>query len=47
MPHWLVVLLVTLVAGWALAHFVSGTLAAIVVLVGVVYALYLVFGSHV
>lgn len=35
----LLTLLVVLIAGWALAHFVSGVLAAIVVLIGVVYVL--------
>ncbi len=35
--HALVVLLVVAVAGWLCATFVSTTLAAIVVLIGVVY----------
>jgi hypothetical protein len=35
--HLLVVLLVIAVGAWLLAHFVSGFLAAAVVLIGVVY----------
>lgn len=37
--HPLAVLLIVAVAAWLLATFVSGTLAAIVVIVGVVYVL--------
>lgn len=41
----LIVLLVLAVAGWLLAHFVSGLLAALVVLVGVVYVLVVLLGG--
>lgn len=35
--HVLVTLLIIAAAGWLLAHFVSGFLAAVVVLIGVIY----------
>lgn len=44
--HLLVTLLVIAVAGWLLAHFVSGFLAAVVVLIGVVYVIAQIAGER-
>lgn len=44
--HLLLVLLVVAVAAWLLSAYVSGTLAALAVVIGVIYAIYvLVTGS--
>lgn len=43
--HPLIALLLIAVAAWLLAHFVSGFLAAVVVLIGVVYILAVAIGG--
>lgn len=43
--HPLIALLIIAVAAWLLATFVSGTLAAIVVLIGVIYVVAVVIRS--
>lgn len=41
----LLVILVIGIAAWLLAAYVSGTLAALVVIIGVVYVLYIILGT--